>query len=87
MGNRQLMEAAFVNKSAHAKLGELMAAHLYETLSGPGFIRTLLFHESNHTVREFTERELVLANRVRRHHGVSRRLTNRSIIRQLRSLR
>jgi hypothetical protein len=85
MDNRQLLEAAFVNKSSHKALGEAMAAHLHETIARPGFMRTLMFHESNHTVREFTEREIVLANRVRRHHGVSRRLANRFIIRQLRT--
>jgi hypothetical protein len=86
MDNRQLLEAAFVNKSVHTELGELMAQHLYAEMQRPGFMRTLMFHQSNHTVSEFTERELVLAKRVRRHHGINSRLTNRFIIRQLRNI-
>lgn len=80
--NQELVAAAFVSEDAHKKLGTHMADFVYAQMQKPGRLRTMMFHMSNPTVPEFTDREVKLARRIVDKHGVW--LGYRAIIRQLR---
>jgi hypothetical protein len=83
---KKLIEAAFGNKEAYVELGVRMAEALYERANRPGFMRTILFHQDNLTVREFSEREYLLYRRIHRHFRYrSIKTTQREIVRELRA--
>lgn len=82
---------AFSNDEAYKKLGTALADFMMESMQRPGFMRTLYFHTTNHTVPEFTREEEVRLRRIRHRlvrdayrRGIIRSLSDRQIVHMLR---
>jgi hypothetical protein len=75
---------AFVDADAYHEIGKAMAAFIMESAQRPGFMRTLEFHRTNHTVEEFTKQEQIQVDRIKRKHRHLTLVDDRYLVRALR---